>query len=69
MKIEYKREFMVPFDKLESGTVFNYEGDLYMKVTGVCTQNAVDVVSGELFTFDDLKYVIAVDGAFVVDEK
>lgn len=69
MKVEYKKESMVPFDKLESGTVFSYVGDLYMKVTGDCTQNAVDIMSGKLFALNDLNDVFVVDGTFVVDEK
>lgn len=69
MKIEYKKESMVPFDKLESGTVFKYVGDLYMKVTGNCTQNAVDLMSGNLVAFNDLNEVLVVDGTFVIDEK
>lgn len=70
MKIEGYKEDWTTFDKLESGTVFNYDGYLYMKVIGSCTPNynAVEVDSGRLIKFDDFDEVLAVDGAFVVNK-
>lgn len=71
MKIEgYKKEWTT-FDKLEYGTVFDYEGYLYMKVAGNCTPNynAVEVKSGGLIKFNNFDEVFAVDGAFVVNKS
>lgn len=69
MKIEgYKRDWTT-FDKLESGTVFDFDGNLFMKVTRGFAQNAVALEDGELITFDDLDDVFAVDGAFVVNKS
>ena len=70
MKIEgYKKEWTT-FDKLESGTVFDFDSYLYMKVTGVCTPNynAVEVKSGRLIKFDNSDEVLAVDGAFIINK-
>lgn len=70
MKIEGYKKDWTTFDKLESGTVFDYDGYLYMKVTGGCTPNynAVEVESGRLIKFDNSDEVLAVDGAFVVNK-
>lgn len=67
MKIEGYKKDWTTFDKLESGTVFDYDGNLFMKVTGTCAPNAVDVESGKLITFKDYDCVFVVDGTFVVN--
>ena len=71
MKIEGYKKDWTTFDKLESGTVFDYDGYLYMKVTGVCAPNynAVEVDSGRLIKFDNSDGVFAVDGTFVVNKS
>ena len=63
----------VPFEVVDLGHTFMYNGDIYMRTTSIYNAdtdivvNAVNIANGIVVTFYDDEYVTPVVGKFVMD--
>lgn len=63
----------VPFEYVDVGHTFMYNGDIYIKTTSIYNAddnmvvNAVDIESGMVTIFCDDDYITPVIGKFVMD--
>ena len=67
MKIVDKRsDFRVRFGDIYAGDIFEFDDSLYLKIwpvlsaDNICVCNAVNVLDGEHYTFDDMESVMNV---------
>lgn len=57
------------FGALRAGDVFSFDCVCYMKVNGGLESNCVCLADGELASFGDGRFVMPVQGAFVVGHR
>lgn len=73
MIIKNKRKEMVRFDNIRCGEVFEYSGDIYMRIeTTYCDdngyyENAVDLADGSLHYFKDDNMLHVIKCELVID--